>query len=602
MFRRFSLAVLVFAPLASAAKPVPPVPVRFAVIGDRTGGHVPGIYEQIIQEVERLRPDFAITVGDEIEGYTSDSATLAQQWTEYQSITAGLTMPLYVIPSNHNITTDAQLPAYEHYVGKPLRSFDYGNLHFTIIDASRWESSAELPKEQIAWLVNDLKASKAKYKFVFYHKPFWQASLLEGKPDTLHSIFRNFGVNAVFNGHDHIYFSANHDGILYTAVGSSGGRADPGPSGLLFHFVWVTVDQDGIHIAPIKLGSALPWDEVTAADLLTMDRIYATGAEFVGRVALDDKLAPVDSQVRVKLRNLSDGTRLEDTLRWDAASGWTVEPGKVAVELGPGDSLSLSFKVRHKGPTPYPGPTMSLPFGFAPGKTAQWERSLPLVRTTACYPGAPKIDGDLSDSVWQKPETRLFDPTGGEMKTEPAQFYFAYDTQNLYLGARCAESRMDSLVAQVTDHDAVVYGEDCVGYFIQPNPAKDTSYQIYFNPLGTSFDQRIVMTEAGASADRAWNGTYEVKTIRGKDFWTVEARIPLSQFGIGVRRGRQLEDGARLPSYVLEHLRQIGGLGPWSGRRMGLEFRRKQKRLNCAADWQVPLDYNPATYGVMLLK
>jgi len=99
-------------------------------------------------------------------------------------------------------------------------------------------------------------------------------------------------------------------------------------------------------------------------------------------------------------------------------------------------------------------------------------------------------------------------------------------------------------------------------------------YQIYFNPLGTSFDQRIVMTEAGANADRTWNGTYEVKTARGRDYWTVEARIPLDQFGAVAR----------------------------SGQRMGLEFRRKQKRLNCTADWQVPLDYNPSTYGVMLLK
>lgn len=572
--RLFGLAALLAGPVLSVAAKPAGVPVRFAVIGDRTGGHVPGIYEQIIQEVERMRPDFAITVGDEIEGYTSDSATLAQQWSEYLAITAGLTMPLHVIPSNHNITTDAQLPAYEHYIGKPLSSFDYGNLHFSIIDASRWESSAELPKEQLAWLVNDLKTSKAKHKFVFYHKPFWQNTLAKGRPDTLHSIFRRYGVNAVFCGHYHIYFSANYDGILYTTVGSSGGSADPGPTGLLYHFAWVTVDKDGIHIAPVKFGSVLPWDEVTSADLVTMDKVYASGAEFVGRVALDERLAPADSQVRVKLRNVSSGTALEDTLRWDAASGWTVEPGKVAVKLGPGDSMSLSFKLRHKGPTPYPGPVMSLPFGFAPGKTAKWERSLPLVRTLACFPGTPKIDGDLSDPVWQKPEVRLFDPAGGEMKTEPVQFYFAYDTQNLYLGARCTESRMDSLVAQVTDHDAAVYGEDCVGYFIQPDPAKDTSYQIYFSPLGTSFDQQIVVTEAGASADRTWNGTYEVQTVRGKDFWTVEARIPLSQFGVVAK----------------------------SGQRMGLEFRRKQKRLNAAADWQVPLDYNPATYGVMVLK
>ncbi len=568
------LSIVLLALVTQVAAKQPDAPVRFAVIGDRTGGHVPGIYEQIIQEVERMRPDFAITVGDEIEGYTSDSATLSKEWTEYRSIAKPLTMPLYLIPSNHNITTDAQLPAYEHYVGKTLSSFDYRNLHFTIIDASRWESSTELPKEQIAWLVNDLKASKAKYKFVFYHKPFWQNTLAYGKPDTLHSIFRRYGVNAVFNGHDHIYFSANYDGIQYTAVGSSGGGADPGPTGLLYHFVWVTVDNDGIHIAPIKLGSVLSWDEVTAADLLTMDRIYASGAEFIGRMPVTDNLVLSDSQVRVRVRNLNAGIQLEDTLRWDTAAGWTIEPGKVAVTLGAGDSLNLSFKVRHQGSRPFPGPTMSLPFVFAPGKTARWARSLPLVRTTGCYPGTPKIDGDLSDPVWQKPETRLFDQDGGEMRTEPVQFYFAYDAQNLYLAARCLESRMDSLVARVTDHDGAVYGEDCVGYFIQPDLAKDTSYQIYFNPLGTSFDQRIVMTEAGANADRTWNGTYEVKTARGRDYWIVEARIPLKQFGVVAR----------------------------SGQRMGLEFRRKQKRLSCTADWQVPLDYNPSTYGVMLLK
>jgi len=574
IMRLLGLAILLAGPTLSVAARPSDVPVRFAVIGDRTGGHVPGIYEQIVQEVERLRPDFAITVGDEIEGYTSDSATLAQEWTEYESITAGLTMPLYLIPSNHNITTDAQLPAYEHFVGKPLRSFDYGNLHFSIIDASRWESSTELPKEQIAWLVNDLKTSKAKYKFVFYHKPFWHNTLAYGKPDTLHSIFRRYGVNAVFNGHEHIYYSANYDGIQYTEVGSSGGSADPGPTGLLYHFVWVVVDQDGIHIAPVKLGSVLPWDEVTAADMVTMDRIHASGAEFVGRMPLDENLVLADSQVRVEARNVTSGTRLEDTLRWDTAPGWTIEPGKVAVALGAGDSISLGFKVRYQGKRPFPGPTLSLPFGFAPGKTTRWEGSLPLVRTTGGYPGTPKIDGDLSDPVWQRPETRLFDPDGGEMKTEPVRFYFAYDAQNLYLAAGCVESRMDSLVARVTDHDGTVYGEDCVGYFIQPDPAKDTAYQIYFNPLGTSFDQRIVMTEAGADADRSWNGTYEVRTAEGKDSWTVEARIPLGQFGVTAK----------------------------SGQKLGLEFRRKQKRLNCAADWQVPLDYNPATYGVVVLK
>lgn len=50
--------------VASAAR----TPVRFAIIGDRVGSAQPGIYEEIVSEIERLRPDFVVNVGDMIEG------------------------------------------------------------------------------------------------------------------------------------------------------------------------------------------------------------------------------------------------------------------------------------------------------------------------------------------------------------------------------------------------------------------------------------------------------------------------------------------------------------------------------------------------------
>ncbi len=48
-------------------------PMRFAIIGDRTGGHVEGVYEEMVAEVEAMKPDFVMTVGDHIEGYTEDT-------------------------------------------------------------------------------------------------------------------------------------------------------------------------------------------------------------------------------------------------------------------------------------------------------------------------------------------------------------------------------------------------------------------------------------------------------------------------------------------------------------------------------------------------
>ena len=54
-------------------------PTRFAVIGDRTGEHQEGIHEQIVAGISRLRPDFALTVGDMIERYTVDTAVLNRE-------------------------------------------------------------------------------------------------------------------------------------------------------------------------------------------------------------------------------------------------------------------------------------------------------------------------------------------------------------------------------------------------------------------------------------------------------------------------------------------------------------------------------------------
>lgn len=41
---------------------------RFSILGDRTGGARPGVYEQAGREIDQLQPDFVMHVGDLIEG------------------------------------------------------------------------------------------------------------------------------------------------------------------------------------------------------------------------------------------------------------------------------------------------------------------------------------------------------------------------------------------------------------------------------------------------------------------------------------------------------------------------------------------------------
>src|SRR5580692_1064901 len=51
---------------------------HFVVVSDRTGGHRARIFSQAVQQINLLQPAFVVSVGDLIEGYTKDTARLAE--------------------------------------------------------------------------------------------------------------------------------------------------------------------------------------------------------------------------------------------------------------------------------------------------------------------------------------------------------------------------------------------------------------------------------------------------------------------------------------------------------------------------------------------
>jgi predicted phosphodiesterase len=571
MKRVILLVVMLLAAVAVAA------PVRFAIIGDRTGGHQDSVYEKIVAEVAAAKPEFVITVGDAIEGYTEDTTELNKEWQEYKAIVAPLAMPLHLTPGNHDITTDGQLGPYERNAGKPYYSFDYKNMHFIVLDVSRWESSDKIPAEQLDWLAADLAtARKARFRFVFFHKPFWTATTAEGKPDTLHSLFRKYGVDAVFNGHNHYYYSAAYDGIKYTAVGSSGGETDSGPSGILYHWTMVTIDdKKGLIIEPKLLGGEKrSWDDVTYTDIQSVDRNALLGLRFSRPALVGEDLVVADT-VKLVVKNQPLETPLADTLRWETPAGWSVSPKTVAMNVAAGAEAEYRFAVACAG-RPFPAPTMTLRLPYAKGKSCPVKATLRVARTATCGFAAkpPLIDGVLDEKCWQKPVTKLFTNDSEPARTDSTRFYFAYDTNNLYLAAVCFDPAVNTVKVQASQPDGAVYNDDCVGYFLQPDTGKGEIFQVYFNPGGIAFDQKIMVSEkSGMNADPKWNGTYEVKARLDKDQWRLEAKIPLAQFGATAKPGQA-----------------------W-----GLNFRRKQPGRKASADWQ-PISYDPSAFGLLLFK
>jgi 3',5'-cyclic AMP phosphodiesterase CpdA len=552
---------------------------HFVVLSDRTGGHSPGVYKEVVNEINLLNPDFVVTVGDHIEGYGEDYDRTNAEWDSLLNIVDGLGAPVYFTPGNHDIWDDTSESIYIVRTGQmPYYSFDYGNTHFVVMDVSRIEYSSDLAADQMAWLVSDLASHQdAGNIFVFYHKPLWVNTLMVGKPDPLHEIFKEYGVDAVFNGHLHHYFATEFDGIEYTAMGSSGAevlRSQPVPRGEFYQFGWMTVTPSDHELAIIDLGNIYPRDVVTTNDLGEIERIEGD------LIRISELHVPENASARgpitVTVRNDSENL-IDDVLTWDAPEAWSVEPDEAIVTVEPGASKTLTFMAMNSGMI-FPAPHMYFRYPLSKGGTLDVDLTMPVKRTATArkFSAPPVIDGAVLDACWSEcvPVTALL--PGYDATVEGAtRFLFGWDDENLYLAAVCRDADMDDVVANVTERDGPLFSEDCVGYFLQPDPDSLAVYQIYVNPAGAVFDQRITFDEnMWYTADRDWNGRYDVAANRGEDQWSAEIRIPMSEIGADVEKG---------PVF-------------------GLNFRRKQARTGATADWQVPIDYDPGTFGELRLQ
>ena len=553
---------------------------HFAIIGDRTGGHVEGVYGEVVEEINRLGPDIVVSVGDQIEGYTEDVPTLEAEWDEYWGIAEGLDAPFYICPGNHDIYNDVMLEVWKERTDRePCYSFDYEGVHFVIFDNGRWTSSEQWLEESgyREWLEADLAGHKNdRMTIVFYHIPFWFDTLAEGEPDPLHEIFVENGVDAVFNGHYHIYAAAEYDGISYTIVGSSGGGYGDEAEyrGAFFQYVWCSVRGDELSWTLFKKDSARPADAVLAADIKTINRVET---EYVRVPSFPLEAADADLTCAVYVEN-GTADAIEVPISWEVPANWAVEPATADVALEPGDSAEVEFIARLTGEY-YPLPGVSLAYPYRGEMIHEYENVLPACRVqpVKAAAGAPAIDGELDDACWSEAATADYfcAADGTACAIDPTTFYFAYDEGNLYVAARCEQEDMGALVITGKERDDFVHTDDCVGFFFLPDPQENVFYQVYANADGAVYDIAYTFAEPAeldTEGAAAWNGDYEIATGRGDGYWTFEAAIPVASFGRDA---------------IL------------AGDEWRINFRRKEQVKGGSADWQYPIGFDPRRFGYL---
>ncbi len=140
-----------------------------------------------------------------------------------------------------------------------------------------------------------------------------------------------------------------------------------------------------------------------------------------------------------------------------------------------------------------------------------------------------KLDGKLDEPFWNDLETFELKEivAGGEMPNKTT-FKVAWAGDSLYFGIRCEEEAMDRLVVPAQgDNDNSIFDGDSIEILLEtPTHAY---YQIAIDPEGHVNDldrpNSIIIGKTGRYETK-WEAGIDVAIFKGKDFWSVEAKIP----------------------------------------------------------------------------
>jgi 3',5'-cyclic AMP phosphodiesterase CpdA len=105
--------------------------------------------------------------------------------------------------------------------GKRYYSFQSGNAFFLALDSNYMDP------QQLSWIDSQLSGSGAAWKICFFHHPLYTHARFHGEDLDLRAllepVLQKYGVNPVFNGHQHVYERLKpQKGITYFVLGNSG--------------------------------------------------------------------------------------------------------------------------------------------------------------------------------------------------------------------------------------------------------------------------------------------------------------------------------------------------------------------------------------------
>ena len=241
---------------------------QFAIVTDRTGGHRPGVFMDAVNKLNLLQPEFVVSVGDLIEGYTTDLNELNRQWDEFDGFVDQLQMPFFYVPGNHDITNQVMEDLWKERLGATHYSFVYQNVLMLCLnseDQRRGAGKGTISDAQYDWIKTTLeKHPDVRWTMVFMHQPLWDQKAETLRWADVEKLLAN-RKHTVYVGHRHSYVQYERNDSKYYILATTGGGTNARGSqfGEFDHVVWITMTDEGPIMANLQL------EGIWNADLVT---------------------------------------------------------------------------------------------------------------------------------------------------------------------------------------------------------------------------------------------------------------------------------------------------------------------------------------------
>jgi predicted MPP superfamily phosphohydrolase len=243
-------------------KPAADDSLKFAIIGDSGTGSASQyrVAEKLVASRATFPYEFVLMMGDNLYGGEGPSAYDKKFERPYKALLdSGI--KFYASLGNHDEPNQRFYKAFNmngerYYTFKPK-----DNIRIFALDSNYMDQA------QLDWVRKELSASGSDWKIVFFHHPIYSSGGRHGSDEQLRAqlepLFLKYGVDAVFQGHEHFYERIKPQKGIYYFI--SGGAAKlregnvAGQSQLTaksfdsgYHFMLIEITKDQLKFQAIS--------------------------------------------------------------------------------------------------------------------------------------------------------------------------------------------------------------------------------------------------------------------------------------------------------------------------------------------------------------